>query len=171
MVVVAIVGILTTVALPGFTKTLLRTKTAERATIMLRIKQAVQEHYVRTGTALPQGEASPLDSGFNPPGAPTMQKQTMATNLANWNKYFSTATGGSSLPAEIEGGVYYRYWFQVAETPSSATITIIAQGDLDGDGVLSTKRFDYTRSSGVYQLTNEAPPPGFEDDAGPDATF
>ena len=50
-------------------------------------------------------------------------------------------------------------------------MTIIAVGDLDGDGVSSTKRLDYARTAGVYQLTNESPLPGFEDDAGPDATF
>ncbi len=174
MIVVAIVGILTTVALPTFGRSMIRTKTAERATMMLRIKQAVQDLYVRTGSSLPVGESSPLDAGYNPPLPATMVKRMMATNNARWNAYFSAPGGGSSLNLDVEGGVYYSYWFQVEETPALATITVVAVGDLDGDGVYSTKRIVYTRlPGGVYQILpgGETPAPGLEDDAGPDATF
>jgi prepilin-type N-terminal cleavage/methylation domain-containing protein len=169
MVVVTIVGVLSSVALPTFQRSVLRTKVAERATIMLRLKHAIQDHYVRTGSAVPGGGT--IDSGWNPSHPPTTLRRPMATNLANWNTFFSAPGGASSLPNDIEGGVYYSYRFIVTEEGGSSTITLLAEGDLDGDSVLSTKRLDFARTSGVYQLTAESPPLGQEDDAGPTATF
>lgn len=168
MIVVSIIGILASVALPAFERSLLRTKAAERMTIMLRIKKAVEDFYVRTGASVAGGGT--VTSGWNP-ATVTPQKRMMATNLATWNTYFSAAGGGSSLQSEIEGGVYYSYWFQVVETPASATITIVAQGDLDGDSVTSTKTLVFTRLAGVYHLTAESPAAGQEDDGGPTASF
>jgi prepilin-type N-terminal cleavage/methylation domain-containing protein len=171
MISVAIVGVLATMALPAFDKALLRAKAAERRTVMLRIKQAVNDYYLRNGTTLPPGYASPLDSGNNPPSAPSPAKRALATDLPRWNEYFSAPGGGSSLPAEIEGGVYYSYKFIVRETPAAGSITVIASGDLDGDGVISYKQIVFTRMTGTYQLTSESPPEGEEDEASPYATF
>ncbi|HEY6100861.1 MAG TPA: prepilin-type N-terminal cleavage/methylation domain-containing protein [Anaeromyxobacter sp.] len=170
MVVVAIVGVVSTVAIPTFQKYTLRTKAAERVTIMIRVKQAIQDYYVRTGDAIPGGNGT-LASQWNPDYPPTASKRLMRTDLAGWNTYFSGPGGTSSLGVEIEGPVYYAYSFQVTEAPGSSTIWLVAAGDLDGDSVISLKRFDWTRVNGVYQLTAENPPPGQEDDGGPFATF
>jgi type II secretory pathway pseudopilin PulG len=165
MVSVGIVGILASVAIPTFQKQVLRTKTTERMTIMLRIKQAVEDYYVRNGTSIPTSLSSPVLGRPNPPGVPGMNRKPMSTAFPEWNAYFS-APAGSSVPFEIEGTVYYQYSFTVAETPTTATISILAQGDLDGDAALSTKSLTYTRVTGVYQILpgGEFPLPGQEDD-------
>jgi len=172
MISVAIIGVLATVALPAFERTLLRAKIVERRAIMLRIKQSVQDYYLRNGVPIPPGYTSPFDSGDNPPSAPSQAKRAMATNLPKWNEYFSAPGGGSSLPSEIEGGgVHYNYRFIVRDTPAAGSITVIASGDLDGDGVISYKQMVFTRITGTYQLTSESPPEGEEDEASSYATF
>ncbi|HEY6002706.1 MAG TPA: prepilin-type N-terminal cleavage/methylation domain-containing protein [Anaeromyxobacter sp.] len=171
MVTVGIIAALATMAIPAFQKYTLRAKASERAAIMLRIKQAVQDYYVRNGTTVPGGGI--LDSEFNPPLPPIPAKRILRTDLAAWNTYFSAPGGGSSLPHEIGGGVYYSYRFVVDGTPTGGSITIWAAGDLDGDGVISYKRLVFTRVNGEYQpdASQEHPPAGQEDDSGPYATF
>lgn len=173
MISVAVVGILATIAIPAFNKYTLRAKVSERAAIMMRIKGAVQDYYLRNGAPVPVGTSLPLDSGYNPPLPPTPAKRAMLTNLAIWNTYFSAANGGSSLAEEIEGAVYYSYRFVVQDTPTSGSITVYAAGDLDGDGVISYKRLVFRRVTGTYVLDplQEYPPAGEEDDASAYATF
>jgi prepilin-type N-terminal cleavage/methylation domain-containing protein len=170
MVTVGIIGALATMALPAFQRYALRAKAAERGPIMLRMKQAVQDYYVRNGVTVPGG-GTRLESDYNPPWPPTSAKRAMTTGARGWDTYFSSAGGGSSVGVEIEGAVYYCYKLIVVETPASGTITVIAAGDLDGDGVVSYKQLVYTRTAGMYQLTSEYPPPGEEDDASSYATF
>lgn len=165
MISVAIVGVLASVAIPALSRSTLRAKVSERRAIMLRIKQAIQDYQLRNG-AVVSG-----DSDYNPPFPPTMGKRAMATDRPLWNTYFSAEGGGSSIPAEIEGAVYYSYRFVIDDTPARGTITIWAAGDLDGDGVVSYKQIVFTRIAGAYQLTSETPLLGSEDDAGPYATF
>jgi prepilin-type N-terminal cleavage/methylation domain-containing protein len=167
MISVAVVGILATIAIPAFNKYTLRAKTTERMTIMMRIRSAVQDYYLRNGTVVP------LDSDWNPPEPPTQAKRSMLTNKKNWNTYFPAPGGGSSLPQEIEGAVYYSYRFVVTDTPASGSLYVYAEGDLDGDGVPSYKQLVFTRVTGTYMLdpSQEYPPPGEEDDASSYATF
>jgi prepilin-type N-terminal cleavage/methylation domain-containing protein len=169
MISVAIVGLLASIAVPAFQKYTLRAKVVERRSVMMNIKRAVQDYYVRTGVTVPGG--GKLDSGWNPPLPPITSKRQMLTNMAAWNTYFSAAGGGSSVPLEIEGSVYYSYRFLLDETPAGATITVLAAGDLDGDGIISYKQLVYTRGGGMYQLTNEYPPADEEDEASAYATF
>jgi len=174
MVVVAIIGILSTVAIPNFQKFTFRAKAAERYTLMLRIKQQVADFYIRNGTSLPKGlGATSLDSGWNPPaGTPRTYKQTMSNALVPWNYYFSAASGGGSVVQEMEGAVYYEYYFRVTEvagTPPS--LDVWAYGDLDGDANISTKYIRWQRTNGMYTNVSEAPAPGLEDDGTTPYTF
>jgi prepilin-type N-terminal cleavage/methylation domain-containing protein len=169
MITVAIVGLLASMAVPAFQKYTLRAKVAERRAIMMNIKRVVQDYYVRTGSTVPGG--GKLDSGYNPPLPPTSSRRQMLRNMAAWNTYFSAAGSGSSVPLEIEGSVYYSYRFILEDTAASATITVLAAGDVDGDGVISYKQLVYTRGGGTYHLTSEYPPAGEEDEASAYATF
>lgn len=161
MVVVAIIAILGSVAMPTFQRTVVRTKAAERAAIMLRVKQAIQDHYLRTGSAGPEGAV--VVSGWNPPLPAQNLKRAMSTADPVWNTYFSVFGGGSSLPVEVEGGVYYSYLFIITEINGASTIDVISAGDLDGDGIASVKHLQWTRNAGVYQQSFENPLPGQED--------
>lgn len=164
MVSIAIVGMLASIAIPSLVRLVLRAKIAERQTIMLRIRQEIQDYYVRNGTAVPPSSGGLVVAGYNPPLPPTASKRMMSAAMPEWNTYFSGGPGGSGLPAEIEGGVYYSYAFDVTDTGASSTIRIYAAGDLDGDGVVTWRYTFYDRSGGAYQPTVDFPPPGLEDE-------
>lgn len=174
MIVVGIVGILASVAIPSYGRVLLRTKTAERTILMVRIKQQVEDFYRRTGTSIDPVKypgVTILASGWNPAfvagSSPGSRKQALITSAALlpvWATYFPNGGANSSLGEEIQGGVYYVYAFQVVENGAvGSSISVWADGDLDGDGVVSTKYMQWDRVNGVYQLTVELPAAGSED--------
>ena len=174
MIVVAIISILASVAIPNFQKFSLRAKAAERYTLMNRIKQQVADYYVRNGSSLPKGlGATTLDSAWNPPsGTPQNTKQALSNGIVNWNYYFSAANGGGSVRQEMEGSVYYEYYFRVTEAPGTPpSLDVWAYGDLDGDGQISTKYIRWQRQNGMYTVQSEAPLPGLEDDGTAPYTF
>jgi type II secretory pathway pseudopilin PulG len=153
MVVTAIIGLLASIAIPNFQKLTYRAKAAERTNIMLRIKQGIADYYLRNGS-LPNGAFS----SWNPPFPPTAAKRVMLSNQPGWNVIFN-----GDQKSEIEGSLYYSYIFLTTDTGSSSTIGIWAYGDLDGDGLWSTKTMQWSRANGAYQLVSEWPLPGEED--------
>jgi prepilin-type N-terminal cleavage/methylation domain-containing protein len=173
MVVVVIIGLLASVALPNFQRYVLRAKQSERATITLRIKQQLVDHYIREGTLAPRGWPNPFFNTFanwNPPYPPTALKRALLNNQPGWNLYFTGAANGDISP-EIEGGLYYSYQFWVIESPGWSEFIIQAVGDLDGNGVRSLRYEDYWRQTdgagnfiGSYQRQWQFPPEGLEAD-------
>jgi type IV pilus assembly protein PilA len=158
MIVVAIIGILASMAMPTFSLLTLRSKAAERHEVMVRIKKAVGDYYLQHGTTIPKGDTVPL-SGAETPGFPYASAKRMPNwKLAGWSEVFRTSE-------EIMGATYYSYSFACTEASGTdpATLTIIARGDLDGDGIPSEKRLEFERINGVYQLADEDPAAGAED--------
>jgi type IV pilus assembly protein PilA len=161
MIVVAIIGILASVAVPEFGRLMLRAKAAERHEVMLRIKKAVADIYVQNGS-IPGGT---IFGDWEPSGAPGATKRIPNWRSAGWADLFRSNQ-------EIEGATYYSYRFLAddASDPSRPTLDIWAVGDLDGDGNPSMKLIHYERVNGVYQ-TDETdqtlywvnPPNGLED--------
>jgi prepilin-type N-terminal cleavage/methylation domain-containing protein len=173
MMVVAIVGIMASVAIPNFQRYVLRSKQSERATIVLRIKQQLVQHFIREGALAPRGWPNPVFSTFanwNPPYPPQGGKRPLVNNLPGWNVYFTGSANGDIFP-EIEGGLYYSYQFWVIEQPSWSEFIIQAVGDLDSNGVRSLRYEDYWRQTdgagnfiGTYQRQWQFPPEGYESD-------
>lgn len=173
MIAVAIIGILASVAIPNYQKFMLRAKTGERLVIMNRIKQQVQDVYLRNGTTI-DPVAHPatvlLMSGWNPEFPPVAQKRMMDNTVAGkpvWAEYFSGSATHGSAGKEIEGPLYYAYYFMVVEAPGAASVQVWAYGDLDSDGNQSRKTIQWTRTNGLYNITAEAPAAGMEDDNDP----
>jgi prepilin-type N-terminal cleavage/methylation domain-containing protein len=158
MIVVAIIAIISSMALPTFTTLTLRSKAAERHEVMLRIKKAVGDYYVQHGSTIPKGETDALSGDWTPPLPSTPAKRMPNWRLGGWAEVFRTSE-------EIIGATYYSYSFACTEATSTepATLEIVASGDLDGDGIPSEKRFRFIRVSGVYQLAEEEPEEGAED--------
>jgi prepilin-type N-terminal cleavage/methylation domain-containing protein len=163
MISVAVVGILASVAIPSFQHAVLRAKTAERRDVMNRIKQAVQDYYMRTGALVPAGTS--VDSNWNPGWPPSTKKRPMTTGPV-WTTYFTSGAGGA-MAMDLEGSVYYSYRFIVDDTGPVATVTVLAAGDLDGDGVPSYKTLVFRRDADTLReiASSEFPPAGREDDA------
>jgi prepilin-type N-terminal cleavage/methylation domain-containing protein len=151
MIVVAIVGVLASVAIPEFGLLMVRAKMAERTVIMDRIKKGVADLYVRDGQ-LPDG----LTGNFNPPLPPGNLRRAPDWTQPGWNKILAGM-------GDIEGTLYYSYYFFVWESSSPPMLLVQAIGDVDGDGNQSIKWIWYQRTQGSYIPSSEWPPAGQED--------
>jgi len=166
MVVVATVGMLASVALPEYQRSTLRSKSAERRTIMVAIEQAMSDTITNL-QGLPGNTAS-WSGTWNPPPPLTTSKRRFDWTLAAWKE----------LPMIVAGDSYYSYYFTAidpGQNGQNVTITVGAQGDLDGDGVASIKEMYYVaqgygfvpdqNATGWDGVTvgPECPPFGFED--------
>jgi len=154
MIVVGIMGVLSSVAMPEFLRLSMRARAAERRTILHGISHAMSE------LVLNSGQTPALTGDWNP-ATPTPQKQ----------HFDGTAPGWRDLAMQIEGYTYYSYKF--VSDPVGAvdpitgailpTLDIYAVGDLDGDGVQSSKTLSYVMYGHAYQLVAETPAEGAED--------
>lgn len=135
MVVVAIVGILSSIAVPAFGKLQLRSRQAERAVITSAIERASDEYFSRDGhypTANAGTIHSYLSLPYNPGYPARPYKRPINVNLGDWNK----------LNLQIVGNVYYTYYAYGYEydpgyflgTNDTRYFYTLAYGDLDGDG-------------------------------------
>jgi prepilin-type N-terminal cleavage/methylation domain-containing protein len=162
MIVVAITGILSSIALPIFQRLTLRSKAAERHEIMLRIQKAVADYYLQHGNTYFPGTTALLTGTVQPAGAPgaTRRMPNFKDPTDGWVEVFRTGQ-------EVEGALYYSYSFACDESGPAPTLTITAAADLDGDGAPSSKSITYTRFNGAYILmnpmTDELPNAGAED--------
>lgn len=129
MVVVAIVGILSSIAIPSFARLQLRARAAERAVIMTTVKRAIDEYFAREGRF-------PYDSGgitwlllttdepnTTPGPAKRPWRVTSASSLDHW----------PLLAMTVDGGVYYSYGGYAYQQGDTRTYILYAYGDLDGD--------------------------------------
>jgi type IV pilus assembly protein PilA len=157
MVVVAIVGVVASVAVPTYARMTVRSKTAERPIVMNAILRGIEDVYRRNGSVLLNG--NPLNGTANPVTY-GVTKQTLNAGLsADWALVLNSV--------RIDGTVYHSYAFSAAETGfgpngTDAGATIVATGDLDGDGAPSIVTLTCVRKDGAYQCT-QAPAPGSED--------
>lgn len=150
MVGVAIVGLLSTVAIPGYQRMTLRTKAAERINIMIALARAIGDTAL---TREPQRfPTDPMSGPWNPPGAPGTSKRLMNWTLGDWKL----------LPVMVEGATYYSYSFTASDNVGVGPpwIVVSALGDLDGDGVQNTKILTFSGVGYSFLLTNEVPAPG-----------
>jgi prepilin-type N-terminal cleavage/methylation domain-containing protein len=148
MLVVSIIGILSSVAIPEFGKFSYRARTAERRTIMASIAHAMSD------VSLNRGAIPNTTGAWNPAGAPTTFKRTFDPQQPGW----------SLLPLEVEGQTYYSYQFvSINLPPAQPTLVIEAAGDLDGDGAQSSKTIAYLAFGNAYQEVFENPAEGKED--------
>ena len=140
MVVVTIVGLLASIALPEYSRTILRTRAAERNTIMEALGRAVNDvvnQQQRVPSASPPGVRSTWTGVGNPAGAAGTAKRTF-----DW-----TAAGWTQLPMVVQGAAYYTYSFIADDRNGDGqvlTLTVTGFGDLDGDGVPSIRTVSYT---------------------------
>jgi len=155
MVVVVIIGILASVAIPTLDKLLLRTKAAERTIIMRTIVRNIQDLYVQHGS-IPGGFVL---GNYNPAWPPTSERRVFDRNQPGWKVVFRPGD-------QVEGSVYYSYYFWALDVPGLSQVFVRAVGDLDGDGAPAFKDMLFTRTNGIYQLTSEWPPEGAEDTQG-----
>jgi prepilin-type N-terminal cleavage/methylation domain-containing protein len=139
MIVVAIIGILASVAIPEFAAYQLRSRSTERTVLMKQIQSGVSDLWIRDGKF-------PTDGG----GVTLLACPTIpAVAPSSAKRYFdSTAGDWRHLSMVIEGHVYYSYNVTGVSFSGGRNHTIFAEGDLDDDGVRS-------QLARVYEYENE----------------
>lgn len=137
MMVVAILGILSAIAIPTFTFFVRRSKTAEATSNLNLMFKSAASYYSaeRTGggmTASTSGYCTVDDAGPSP-ATPLAEKQkfvpdsvfsTLGFTIADYVYYSYGISSGGAVCGNTEG--------------TSDLYTFYANGDLDADGVLST---------------------------------
>lgn len=130
MITIAIIGILASVAIPGFQNLVKRSRRSEAAVNLGSIRKAELAWFHTSGV---------YEGALSSPGlpcCPTNQKQ-------NWmavRNTFSVAPGAGFdvIGFHPEGGTWFDYDITIQETPGAGwAFTAAAYGDIDGDGALS----------------------------------
>jgi type IV pilus assembly protein PilA len=157
MIVVAIIGVLSAVAIPAFTNYVKRSKTSEVGGNLKSLFTGAAAYYQgenwQQGVQLQAAAATycTVPSAITP-NNPSAQKQVI-----NWQQVNQQLPTFPALNFSVSDPVYYQY--DVVSGPGNAcgnvpnnlnVYTFAANGDLDGDGVLS--RFEL--AAGTNQ-TNE----------------
>jgi len=133
MIVVVILGILAAVAIPAFTRYIKKSKTAEATRSIASIYTAETTYYAQSG------ERPDATGALNPPqfaacaAAPAgTPSATRASIVGQW------AGGWTAIGFATDTPVYYQYAVTATGSGNAAVATITANGDLDGNGTLST---------------------------------
>jgi type IV pilus assembly protein PilA len=153
MIVVAIIGILAVLAIYGVRKYIANAKTAEAKNSIGQIQKdavAAFEGERMNATVLTVGTSTAIvrqmcaKSTATVPAAPASIKgQKYQSNKADWSNPTDVLAnaGFPCLHFEMTAPQYYMYDYQVTGSSSEGdSFTAIAQGDLNGDGTLSTFR-------------------------------
>lgn len=159
VVIVAILGVLASTALPGFHAALYRARFAERATMVMQINNAVAEYWIRNNR-FPNGTPSQsrMDLPSNPGFPLTAYRRPMRQDIGDWNQ----------LSLYAEGGLYFSYWGlmnagdAVAGGPGMRRHVIWADRDLDGNGTqpTTTDLWRYDRDAMVSHTSTDTAAPG-----------
>ncbi len=134
MVVVTIIGLLATIAIPAFVKYMRKSKTVEAHEALQKIMVGaksyyVAEHWDSNGNYLPMAFPSNVTKT---PTTPYCDRRITPT--AVWD-----AAGWAPLRFALVEAHYYSYDFETNNaTGTSAKYTAYAYGDLDCDGIQST---------------------------------
>jgi len=121
MIVVAIIGILASIAIPEFRMMMLRSKIAERDPIMRAIAKSVSDLVINSSS--PVGL---LASARNPVDIPDADRHGWRPDKA----------GFVSLSFQVDGSTYCTYSY--AYEPGTMLMWVTGQCDIDGDGVQNT---------------------------------
>jgi type IV pilus assembly protein PilA len=166
MIVVMIVGVLAVLAIYGVRKYTSNAKTAEARNSIGQIAKdaaAAYERETMAGTILTKGQSTAISralcqsaSASVPPSAASIKGKKYQSSVKEWNADTTTNAGFACLKFSIDQPQYYMYSYSAAgsSTPGSS-FTVAAQGDLNGDGVLSLFQVTGAINSG-YAL-NVAP--------------
>jgi prepilin-type N-terminal cleavage/methylation domain-containing protein len=144
MVVVAIVGLLASMAIPVFQKMTLRARIAEREPIMRSIAKAVED------TAL---NASTLPATFR--GLPNpIAENVVGTAKVGWAQDHGTLDNWRDIPLVVDGATYCAYSFAIDQAVVPIRLYVRSACDIDGDGVPSVKVQVYDGFGNAFVLNS-----------------
>ena len=129
MIVVVILGILAAVAIPAFSRYVKRSKTSEATENINAIYNSEVTYFNRAPEMNGNPSAQFISATASPATVPHAQRLPGTWTAADW-----TAIGFAT-----DKPVYFSYTATAANTAGSSTVTIQAEGDLDGNS--STSHF------------------------------
>ena len=152
MIVVAIVGVLAVLAVYGVRKYIANAKTAEAKNSLGQMGKDANTAFEgerMASAVLAEGSATAIvrqlcdsSSVSIPTAATSIKGQKYQSTKVEWSNATDVANnaGFPCLKFEMTAPQYYQYSYSAANisTPGSGNFTGIANGDLNGDGVLST---------------------------------
>jgi type IV pilus assembly protein PilA len=133
MIVVAIMGILAAAAIPAFMKYIRRSRTVEASMNLRKMYDGAVAYYVAehaSATGVIQNRQFPANAGPTPALPPV--GITYQSQPSEWK-----AGGWSSLDFMIADQQRYSYTFTSSGVGLASTASMIANGDLNGNGVPS----------------------------------
>jgi type IV pilus assembly protein PilA len=138
MIVVAIIGILASIAIPAFMGYIKKAKTTEADQMLSKIYNGARAYYLDTrqgkGTVTPVPPQFPVSVGVTPiPSCCETTGHRCEPLAADWSD-----PTWQALHFSMDDPHYYRYEFVSSGTNVDSEFTARAHGDLDCDGVLST---------------------------------
>jgi type IV pilus assembly protein PilA len=166
MIVVAIVGILSMLAAYGVRKYIATAKTAEARSSLGRMANAAimaYENEAMAGTTLPQGSSAGYSRALCKSASTSVPRAISAvagrkyqSTSAEWSVDSTSNAGFACLHFTIDQPQYFMYSYATQGSASPGdTFTAVANGDLNGDGLLST--FQLTGLISQSYIVNIAP--------------
>jgi len=146
MIVVAIIGVLASIAVPSFRNYQLRSKRSEAYANLAGLARAQKSYFAEFNTYVP--------SVSQPFGLTGQQPESKKRSSANWDTTAFAAVGW-----EPEGDVFYDYDTNANQTPADANcacdgcFTATAYGDLDGDAAMSVITYGSPNNAGALCAT------------------
>ena len=164
MIVVAIVGILSVLAIYGVRKYIANAKTAEARNSLGQIAKdaaAAVEREKGTTALLAAGSSSTLmrmfcqaAPGTVPAAITSVKAQKYQSTKADWSSSTDNTVGWQCLKFSIDEPQYYMYQYTGVGTDANAgSFTANAFGDLNGDGVESTFSVMGSSLNGVVTIS------------------
>jgi prepilin-type N-terminal cleavage/methylation domain-containing protein len=134
MIVVGLIGIITTLAIPSFLRFQLRTKVAECRTNLSAIRKAEESYYAEYNIYVSAQPAAPVAVG---------------QLKVPWGLSETDAHGFNTIGFTPEGELYFQY----AVTSDTTSYTIAARSDLDGDSVYNTWGYVKPKTGSLTSVT------------------
>jgi prepilin-type N-terminal cleavage/methylation domain-containing protein len=135
MVVISIIAVMASIALPRMQMFALKAKRAEREMMMSAIVRSIRDYAAAT-----EGRTGTVDLQPNPREPATAGKRAFDRTLAALNP---AAVGWDKLGFAPEGALYFRYAGTADLTPGSESLILTAEADLDNDGRTAVRTVTY----------------------------
>jgi type IV pilus assembly protein PilA len=142
MIVVSIIGVLASIAIPGFKGFVLKAKRAERDTLMKGFISSMKDYFIANERFVQvAGATSWMWMDWHPPlngGMPTAAKKLWSTPPP------SVWTDWRYMSLKPDGTVYYHYYASASMAPLWGQIYVLTQGDIDADGLPAAAAEEHT---------------------------